>query len=206
MRAPRPSPALIVASLALVVAGAQPVAAAVSALVPTNSVGTSQLKAGAVTTSKLHDGAVISRKITNGGVGLLDLAAGARPRPPKVYTVSDANSLALEATGLIASVVELDLPAGSWLVTAKTVASADATGAAADAVTCYLFAGETQLDSGSALMDVQSLIVQRYRIGIALSAVRTGSAHVEVRCGKTGNESVSAWVTNTALTAVRVTP
>jgi hypothetical protein len=62
----RPSPALVVACLALLVALGGTSVAAVSALAP-NSVGTSQLK----------DNAVVTAKIKSGGVGSSDIAANA---------------------------------------------------------------------------------------------------------------------------------
>ena len=60
----RPSPAMVVACVALVIAlGGS--AYAVTAI-PANSVGTRQLKSDAVTTKKLHKGAVTSRKVKDG--------------------------------------------------------------------------------------------------------------------------------------------
>ena len=73
IRRVRPTPALVVACLALLVALAETSWATVSALVPRNSVGTAQLRTGAVT----------SAKIETPSVALADLAPGARlPGPP----------------------------------------------------------------------------------------------------------------------------
>ena len=58
----RPSPALVVACLALLVSLGGTGVAAVAAL-PSNSVGTPQLQAGAVTTAKLATGAVTTQKL-----------------------------------------------------------------------------------------------------------------------------------------------
>jgi hypothetical protein len=68
----RPSPALVVASLALLVALGEASWATVSQLLPRNSVGTAQLRANAVT----------STKIRNGAVSLSDLARSARRPGP----------------------------------------------------------------------------------------------------------------------------
>src|SRR6185503_16961797 len=67
----RPSPAMVVASIALIVALGGTSVAAVSALAP-NSVGPVQLKAGAVTNPKLR----------NNSLTPIDFAAGALPRGP----------------------------------------------------------------------------------------------------------------------------
>src|SRR5688500_631749 len=163
MRVPRlaPSPALVIACLALVVASAQPVAAAVSALVPTNSVGTAQLKDGAVTTPKLRDGAVTSRKIAQGTVGLLDLASAARPKPPKALAASNA-FVDVPANGSDATIAALDLPAGSWVLIAKSLAIAGSNGALTDNVTCHLYKGEFSLDFATSNNRVSADLSQSY--------------------------------------------
>lgn len=69
----RPSPAMVVACLALAVALGGTSFAAVSVVIPRNSVGTAQLKNNAVT----------SPKIRNGAVTLADLAPSARIPGPK---------------------------------------------------------------------------------------------------------------------------
>ena len=63
----RPSPAAVVASLALAVALGGTSYAAVSS-VPRNSVGTAQLKNGAVTNAKLRNGAVSTAKLAANAV------------------------------------------------------------------------------------------------------------------------------------------
>lgn len=70
----RPSPAMIVALLALFV-GLGGTGYAVTAL-PKNSVGAKQIRKAAVTSPKIHDGAVRSRDIANGAIVGLDLRAG----------------------------------------------------------------------------------------------------------------------------------
>ncbi|MEA2159632.1 MAG: hypothetical protein QOD66_2012 [Solirubrobacteraceae bacterium] len=66
IRLRRPSPALVVAIIALIIAVAGTSYAAFS--LPRNSVGTKQLRNGAVATGKLRNGAVTNRKIGNGAV------------------------------------------------------------------------------------------------------------------------------------------
>ena len=68
-----PSPATVIATLALLAATGGTSVAAVSAL-PRSSVGTAQLKTGAVTTAKLRGGAVTSAKVRNGSLLSVDFA------------------------------------------------------------------------------------------------------------------------------------
>jgi len=63
----RPSPALVVASLALLVSVAGTGYAAIK--LPANSVGAKQLKKGAVTRVKIHNGAIDATKLAPNSVG-----------------------------------------------------------------------------------------------------------------------------------------
>lgn len=77
----RPSPALIVATLALFVALGGTTYAAVQidgSQIVDRSVGASKLRNGAVTTPTIRDGAVTTRKIRNGTVTAQKLAPGLR--------------------------------------------------------------------------------------------------------------------------------
>jgi hypothetical protein len=88
----RPSPALVVACLALLVALGGTSIAAVSAL-PSGSVGTAQLKNNAVTSTKLKDGQVksadianstiVSGDVRNGSLLRADFKAGQIPAGPQ---------------------------------------------------------------------------------------------------------------------------
>jgi hypothetical protein len=77
----RPSPAMIVACMALLVALTGTSFAAVGALAP-NSVGALQLKPGAVTNSKLQNNAVTSVKVANRSLLRSDFAPGQLPAGP----------------------------------------------------------------------------------------------------------------------------
>jgi hypothetical protein len=87
----RPSPAMVVASLALLVALTGTSIAAVQALAP-NSVGTVQLKPGAVTAPKIKNGNVTTAKIAlnavtgarvlNGSLSASDFASSSLPPGP----------------------------------------------------------------------------------------------------------------------------
>jgi len=219
MRVPRfaPSPALVVACLALVVAAAQPVASAVSALVPTNSVGTAQLRDSAVTTPKLHDGAVTNRKIApstitgariaNGSVGLVDLAASAHPVPPKAYAAA-TDLVALPTAGGFAEVAVLDLPAGSWALQGKVAPTTSGNSSFADAVICHLFVGDTSLDFARSYSQAGTVAGQNYSNAIPLAALLTVGAptRVSLSCSQAGGDGLDAYVQSAKLIAIRVTP
>ena len=77
----RPSPALVVASLALLVALTGTGVAAVSAI-PRNSVGSLQLKPNSVTNAKIRANAVTSAKVKNRSLLRADFAVGQLPAGP----------------------------------------------------------------------------------------------------------------------------
>jgi hypothetical protein len=77
----RPSPALVVACIALLVALTGTSVAAVQALAP-NSVGTAQLRTNAVTTAKIRNNAVTGAKVANRSLRAVDFAAGSLPAGP----------------------------------------------------------------------------------------------------------------------------
>ena len=77
----RPSPAMVVACIALVVALGGTGVAAVNALAP-NSVGPRQLRTGAVTNPKLRNNAVTGVKVRNRSLTAADFVAGSLPRGP----------------------------------------------------------------------------------------------------------------------------
>jgi hypothetical protein len=77
----RPSPAMVVACLALLVALGGTSVAAVNQLAR-NSVGTAQLQFGAVTNPKIRNNAVTSIKVQNRSLLRADFAAGQLPAGP----------------------------------------------------------------------------------------------------------------------------
>ena len=78
----RPSPAMVVACIALLVALGGTSIAAVSQLVPRNSVGAAQLQFGAVTNAKIRENAVNSAKVANRSLLRADFAPGQLPAGP----------------------------------------------------------------------------------------------------------------------------
>ena len=78
----RPSPAMVVACLALLVALTGTSVAAVSQLVPRNSVGTAQLRDNAVARVKVRNNAINSEKVANRSLLAVDFARGQIPAGP----------------------------------------------------------------------------------------------------------------------------
>jgi hypothetical protein len=149
----RPSPALVVASVALLVALAGTGYAAIS--LPANSVGTAQLKNGAVTGAKVHLRSLLGSDFKLGQLPRGSRGPAGQPGPPgapgsagpagpagasAAYSKSVVGPVALTtATTTIAS---LAIPqAGNYVVTGKAYATT--TGNAE--ITCQLVAG-TDLD------------------------------------------------------------
>jgi hypothetical protein len=102
----RPSPAMVVACIALLVALGGTSVAAVQALAP-NSVGTVQLKSNAVTTAKIRANAVTAAKIRNGQVTNAKLSRNA------VTNAKLANNSVTGAKVQNGSLSALDFAAGS---------------------------------------------------------------------------------------------
>jgi hypothetical protein len=162
----RPSPAMAVALIALLVALAGTSYAAVK--LPRNSVGGPQLKRNAVTGDKVHDGSLFAN----------DFAAGQIPKGPKgdagpqgpggpqgpagiagaqgppgvaqiiVRRHPDNVPIAL-AAGSTVNVVSMALPAGRWWVSGNTDALYD--GAPGSTFRCALLLGGNALEPPQAL-------------------------------------------------------
>jgi hypothetical protein len=96
----RPSPAMLVASVALLVAMAGTSVAASG--LPFGSVGSAQLRTGAVTSPKIAAEAVTSAKVKNGSLSRADFAAGqippGPPGPPGQNALADANVISHSAS------------------------------------------------------------------------------------------------------------
>lgn len=120
----RPSPALVVACLALGVAlGGTSYATVLQ--VPRNSVGAPQLKAGAVTTPKIARSAVTSAKVRNGTLVRADFARGtlltgpagpAGPAGPPGLSGLERVEVTTAASSAAVKVGQMPCPTGKRLV------------------------------------------------------------------------------------------
>jgi hypothetical protein len=96
LRPMRPSPALVVASVALIVAMAGTSYAA-------SQIGSNQIKNGAVTNAKIKNGAVGNHKIANGAVGNHKIANGAVGNAKIANGAINGAKLNLSALGTVPS-------------------------------------------------------------------------------------------------------
>src|SRR3954451_11185047 len=106
IRIPRPSPAMIVALIALVAA----LSGTAYAALGKNSVGTRQLKAKAVTAGKIANNAVTSAKVAKGSLTGDDINVGA------LGTVPNATSAASAGNANTVSGHAAACPAGTTLI------------------------------------------------------------------------------------------
>jgi hypothetical protein len=159
----RPSPAMVVAALALLVALGGTSIAAVSITIPANSVGTAQLKNDAVTTTKVKNGSLLKVDFRTGQIpagprgpigprgpagpagpaGAAGAAGASGPAgatgpagPSDAYSRSFVGPIAIPTTNT--TLTSLNIPqAGNYMVWAKGYLTASA----GVTVTCKLVAG-----------------------------------------------------------------
>jgi hypothetical protein len=163
-----PSPAMVVASAALLIALTGTSIAAVEASVPKNSVGSAQLKNNAVTAAKIASNAVTSAKIASNAVTSAKIASnavtGAKVQDGSLVAADfGAGQLAGDAfarflngpivvPGTSTTIASLTISqTGNYLIWAKTYVTAPL----ANTVTCRLEAGadfdvsQTSVSAGS---------------------------------------------------------
>lgn len=203
----RPSPAMVVACAALLVAlGGTSYAAVLQ--VPRNSVGTAQLKSNAVTSAKVKNGSLLSGDFKPGQIpagpagtagptgpaGPAGTAGPAGPAGPSDAVARVINGpISLSSTGPFQTLASLSIPqAGKYVVWAKAGATAVTTGE----LTCLLVVGNDQIDQLTEWVPVN------LHSGLALLAARDfpTAGSVDLRCAATGQMSVA----DIRMAAVRV--
>jgi hypothetical protein len=120
MKLRRPSPALVISSIALVVACT---GTAVAAQVITSS---SQIKNGAVLSADIKDGSVQARDIKDGTItaNKLKTAPGTAAGASTAYQVVRKTGPEAQPANQLVRVATLTVPAGAYKVTANTVMTA----------------------------------------------------------------------------------
>lgn len=164
----RITPSLVISILALIVALGGVSYAAIK--IPKNSVGTKQLKRNAVTTAKLRNNSVNSNKVRNGTLRAGDFAAGVLPGATwQAKRPSEPVLLNLEAGDLQTIVSTPELPAGSYVLTARANV---VNGPTAATILCSLESDAAQgitLASGSVLplsMNATAILQEPGPIGL----------------------------------------
>jgi hypothetical protein len=218
----RPSPAMVVACIALLVALGGTSVAAVSQLA-NNSVGTAQLKNNAVTTPKIKNNAVTAPKIASNAVAAAKIAGnavtGAKIAANAVTgakvadgslaaadlaagTIPASNAFARFVNGptaipdALAEIANLSIPqAGQYVISSKAVV--ERPGAGTGIVTCRLEAGTDTDTSMINIGDVSpatisNLVVHNF----------TAAGTVSFRCVREALATVNA--TNIKIAAIQV--
>ena len=129
-----PSPALVVACVALFVALAGTGVAAVEVLVPKDSVGTAQIRNSAVISSKVKDHSLSAKDFANGQIPAGPAGATRRSRPAGPIGPGISTWAIVKANGT------LDKASGVTTVTRKSVGTYDVA-FAIDVTNCSLVAG-----------------------------------------------------------------
>ena len=208
----RPSPALVVACIALLIAlGGTSIAAVTQ--VPKNSVGANQLKNNAVTNPKMANNAVkapelasnavvagkiasnavtgpkiaanavTGEKIADGSIAAADLASGVLPAPSAAFARFVNGPVPVPDA--VSEIANLNVTApGNYVISSKVVLSSSATGGT---VTCRLEAG-TDTDQSETILGghspatISNLVVHNF----------TAAGAVSFRCGRTSLLSADA--------------
>jgi hypothetical protein len=204
----RPSPALVVASIALAVAlGGTGYAALV---LPANSVGTKQLKPNAVT----------SAKILNGTILAADIKAGQIPAGPTGPTGSTGPTGATGATGAagpsdaysgykngpvavpgtLSTIATLNVPtAGNYVVVGKAYLFDNVNSAVL--TDCQLAAGSDTDETRTMLEGNSGVVVAGAAVAFNLTHVFSGAGVVELKCNAFG---VNVSADQIKITAIKV--
>jgi hypothetical protein len=195
------SPALVVASLALLVSLTGTSVAAVQQVLPRNSVGAKHLKKNAITTKKIRNGTLLRADFKRGQLprGVRGPAGPAGERGP-----SDARHVPDGATtawsGTFASQRSLSLPIGSWLVTATLVADSNGLAGTTQSCQCRLSIGGTVVDQTEVVLGGATEAAEKAAITLEGGRAITAAGNAELQCQSTGTGSV----VNPSITAIQV--
>ncbi len=201
------SPALVVASLALLVSLTGTSVAAVEQFIPRNSVGTKHVKKNAITTKKIKNGTLTRSDFRRGTLlrgarglrGAAGPAGAAGPRGPSDLRQA-LNGPATPWSTTFATQRSLSLPVGSWLVTATL--TADSNGIAGSTQTC-----QCRLSIGGSVVDQMEVTLggalepgEKTAITLQGGGTLAAAGAADLQCQSSGLGSVL----NPSVTAVQV--
>lgn len=117
MKLRRPSPALVVSIVALVVASA---GSAVAATVITSS----NIKNGTIQNADIKDGTILSKKLSKGSQRLLKSKSGSAASASTAFEMVRKTGPENQPPGQLLRVASMTIPAGAYVITANTVITA----------------------------------------------------------------------------------
>jgi hypothetical protein len=212
------SPALVVASLALLVAMTGTSVAAVQQVLPRNSVGAKHVKRNAIGAKHVKRAAITSKEVRNRSLTRADFrrgtllrgvrglrgpagpagAAGARG-PSDVRQIADGNATAWSAS--FATQRSLSLPVGSWLVTATLGVDSNGAAGTTQTCTCRLAVGGTVVDQVELVLGGNATVNEKAAITLQGGRAITAAGNADLQCQSSGAGSV----TNASISAIQVT-
>jgi len=202
LRTFKASPALVVASLALLVSLTGTSVAAVSQL-GRNTVGTPQLKNNAVTSAKVKNRSLLRADFKSGQLprGPQGIQGPDGPRGPSNLVVAQEFMFPVAySSTAYATQRSLNLPAGSWLVTATLAVDSDDPDPVSS-VRCLLLVGGTMVDGADAMLGQNDTAGARMAITLQGGHTLTAAGAAELQCrGFTG----TGVVLDPSITALRV--
>lgn len=195
------SPALVVASIALLVALTGTSVAAVQQVLPRNSVGAKHVKKNAITTKKIRNGTLLRADFKRGQLprGLRGPAGPAGQRGPSdVRQIADGTATAWSAT--FATQRSLSLPVGSWLVSATLAADSNAAAGTTQTCQCRLSVGGTVVDQVELTLGGSTESSERAAITLQGGRTLAAAGTADLQCQSTGTGSVL----HPSITAIQV--
>jgi len=187
----RPSPAMIVACLALAVTLTGTSYAA--SRLPANSVGTKQLKKNAVTSAKVKKDALTGADVREGTLGQVPSAANATNATSANAAFSTHNDSQIQLPTALGAIGTLSIPAaGNYVVFAK-IEAYNASGTPNTRSRCYLRAGAGGPDLDGVAFDVDAAFVDDEEV-VALQGVLqlTSPGQAVLVCADYGEGNVQA--------------
>lgn len=195
------SPALVVASIALLVALTGTSVAAVQQVLPRNSVGAKHVKKNAITTKKIRNGTLLRADFKRGQLprGVRGPAGPAGQRGPSdVRQIADGTATAWSAT--FATQRSLSLPVGSWLVSATLAADSNAAAGTTQTCQCRLSVGGTVVDQVELTLGGSTESSERAAITLQGGRTLAAAGTADLQCQSTGTGSVL----HPSITAIQV--
>lgn len=174
----RPSPAMIVAIAALVMAS---IGTGYALTIPKNSVGPKQLRNGAVVEKKIKNGAVTAAKVRKGSLLADRFKAGQLPEAASARIGGSSGFTSTSGNGAVATLANVSLPeAGAYTFMADGFAYASPVNNAPDQTICSLRASGDQVVAGMPSQMTGSDVGTRLIVIGAANVDQSGT--VSMRC------------------------